>query len=117
MFLITATPINLGEFAPKTPGGYQAMDAASGLSRIVSGLLGIITAIAGLSFLFYFMFGAITWITSGGDPQKAQTAKTALSNALIGLVITVAAYPLALLVSRLLGVPLAEPQELFNSFF
>ncbi|MCX6817061.1 MAG: hypothetical protein NTZ93_04290 [Candidatus Beckwithbacteria bacterium] len=115
---VTPFKLNLGTFGPKTPGGYQPTNnVAADLSWVVSNILGIITAIAGLTFLFWFVFGAFNWIVSGGDPQKAQTAKATLTNAFLGLVITVIAYPVALLFSKLLGIPLAEPQELIKSLF
>ena len=107
----------LGQLAPKIQfqSGYLfSGDIASDVARVVSNVLGIITVIAGLGFLFYFMFGAINWITSGGDSNKAQAARTTIINALIGLTIAVIAYPIVQILSQLLGVPLAKPQELFD---
>ena len=86
------------------------------LTKIVSNVLAIITIIAGVGFLFYFMFGAINWITSGGDTQKAAAARNTILNAVIGLIITVIAYPSILLIAKLVGIPLANPGELFDQF-
>ena len=85
-------------------------------TKIVSNLLAIITIIAGVGFLFYFILGAVNWITSGGDAQKAATARNTILNAVIGLVITVIAYPAILLIAKLVGIPLADPGELFGQF-
>jgi len=87
------------------------------LTKIVSNLLAIITIIAGVGFLFYFIFGAVNWITSGGDAQKAAAARNTILNALIGLVVTVIAYPAILLIAKLIGIPLADPEELFTQLF
>ena len=113
-----ASTETLGVFGPKNPGGYQSTgNTGADLSWVISNILGIITTIAGLTFLFYFFFGAFNWITSSGDPEKASHAKTTLTNGLIGLTITVVAYPIALVISKLLGVPLAKPEELIYSLY
>lgn len=105
----------LGTIQSKLTQGYSpSSDVAGDLTKIISNLLAIITIIAGLSFIYFFMVGAINWITAGGEAQKAQTARTMIMNALIGLMITVIAYPALLLLSSLLGIPLAKPAELFG---
>lgn len=109
---------SLGNLAPKPSGGYQPPTGpgapVADITRIVSNIIGIITVIAGVAFIFYFLIGAINWITSGGDTNKAQAARTMIINALLGLVITVIAYPVILVISNLLGIPLKDPGELFQ---
>lgn len=117
MILQIPPTADLGKFEPKNPGGYVFTDTATSLSQIISNLIGFLTALAGVSFLLYFMFGAINWITAGGDQQKTQAAKTTLTNAIIGLMLSVIAYPVALLIGKLVGVPLADPGELIKTFF
>lgn len=105
----------LGDVKSKLTQGYNPSTGVAGdLTKIISNLLALMTIIAGLSFIYYFMVGAINWITAGGEAQKAQTARTMIMNALIGLMITVIAYPAILLLSRLLGMPLANPADLFR---
>lgn len=105
-------PTNIGMFR-SYQNSYSGFGSLStNLSLLISNIIGFITLIAGLAFIMYFMIGAINWTTSSGDTTKAQKARSVITNALIGLVITVLAYPTALIVSRLLGVPLAEPNEL-----
>lgn len=106
-----------GEFKSKFSSGYQPYVPEEALANLISKTLGIITIIAGVSFLFYFMFGAVNWITSGGDAQKAAAARNTILNAVIGLIITVIAYPAILLISQLIGVPLENPSELFTQLF
>ena len=105
----------LGDIRSKLNQGYNpSVNVAGDLTKVISNLLALITIIAGLSFVYYFMVGAINWITAGGEAQKAQAARTMIMNALIGLMITVIAYPVILLLSRLLGLPLANPADLFR---
>ena len=106
-----------GEFKSKFTSGYQPNAPDYALTALVSNVFAIITIIAGVSFLFYFIFGAVNWITSGGDAQKAAAARNTILNALIGLVVTVIAYPAILLIAKLIGIPLADPEELFTQLF
>ena len=111
-------------FTPPTgvsgkPLGYtfvKSENIGSSLSTILSNIIGVITMIAGFSFLAYFIIGTLKLITSAGDSQKIQTARTTMTNALIGITISAAAYPLASLLSKLLGIPLINPTDLFSKY-
>lgn len=111
-------------FTPPTgisdnPLGYTFADGAeigNRLSIVLSNIIGIITIVAGFAFLIYFIIATINLITSAGDTQKIQTARNMMTNALIGIVVSAAAYPLASLVSTLLGIPLTEPGILFSQY-
>ena len=114
-------PINIGGFKSNFDKGYAGPDTTAAptetIIKIISNLIAIITVIAGVSFLIYFVLGAVNWITSGGDTQKAANARSTILNAIIGLIITVIAYPAILLISSLLGVPLASPAVLTDQLF
>jgi len=106
---------SIGGFSLKDRSGYTGSDSlANNITRILSNIIGFITLIAGLAFIMYFMIGAINWITSAGDPTKTQKAQSTITNALIGLLITVIAYPVIQVISRLLGAPLSNPKELLD---
>lgn len=105
----------IGIIGPKTTSGYNpSSDVVGTTTKVLSNVIAIITVVAGLTFIYYFMVGAINWITAGGEAQKATTARVTILNALVGLAITVVAYPAILVISRMLGMPLANPAELFN---
>lgn len=109
---------SIGSF--KSNQGYTFAEGAplpDKLNSLLSNVIGIITLVAGLAFLFYFLIGAINWITSAGDSQKALKARQMIINAVIGILITVAAYPIAALLGKILNIPLADPAGLINSFF
>jgi len=86
----------------------------SQLNHFLSVIIGFLTLIAGLAFIFYFIIGAINLITSSGDPEKTKKGQQQMLNALIGIIITVIAYPIASLISQLLGIPLLNPSQLFS---
>lgn len=100
--------------------GYSPGDtlnySADSLTLAISNILGFLTLIAGLAFIFYFIIGAVNWITSAGDPKKLETARAMILNAFIGLIITLIAYPLLSVLSHFLGFDLASPADLINQF-
>ena len=57
------------------------LDEAVG--RIVSPLFLVLVAIS----IIFIIFAAYTFVTAGGDPGKAETARTALIYAIIGIVV------------------------------
>ncbi|MEA3354932.1 MAG: hypothetical protein U9Q63_00390 [Patescibacteria group bacterium] len=86
------------------------------LSTVISNIIGVVTMVAGFAFLIYFIVATVQLITSAGDAQKIQTARTMMTNALIGIFISAAAYPIASLLSNLLGIPLTKPTDLFSEY-
>ena len=52
----------------------------------------ILTALAGVLAVLYVLWAGIQYITSGGSPEKAKAARTSVINAVIGVIIVVAAY-------------------------
>ncbi len=110
-FLLPSQSQPLGQFAPKQ-SGYTV----GSIALLLSNIIGILTLIAGLAFVIYLMLGTINLITSGGDAEKIQKAKARITNAIIGLVITVIAYPVAFVLGKLVGIPFTEPAKILNSF-
>ena len=92
----------------------DAASLASKLGSIISNIMGILTIVAGLGFLFYFLIGAVNWLVSTGDPKKIETARNQMFNAIIGLVITAAAWPIIYIIAKLLGIPISNPADLIN---
>ena len=87
---------------------------AGQIGSIISNIMGFLTVVAGLGFLFYFLIGAVNWLVSTGDQQKITTARNQMLNAIIGLVITVAAWPIIYIIAKLLGIPIDNPADLIN---
>lgn len=91
------------------PGGFAPTNPADGGTRFAafaSSMFGLLTILAGLAFLLYFVLGAINWITSSGEQQKVEGAKNQMTAAAIGLVIVIAAYGIAGVVGAVLGINL-----------
>lgn len=73
------------------------------LTTFISGVIGVMTIVAIIWFIFTFIFGAIGIITSGGDKQALESAKKKISTGLIGLVVVIVAVFVIDLVGFLLG--------------
>ena len=87
----------------------SAEDTYLKLTKIVSNVLGFLTVLAGLYFLLYFVMGGINWIASGGEKDKIEKAKHQMTNAAIGLIVVVAAYGIAFIIGRVLGIEILKP--------
>lgn len=88
----------LGPFG-KNPG-----DGVTGIAKIVSSVIGLMTIAAGIWFLFQFITGGISWISAGGDKSKLQGARDRLTNSFLGLVVVVAGWAILALASTFFGV-------------
>src|SRR3989344_3714843 len=79
-------------------------EGREGLNNLVGVAINIAFAAAGLLFLAMFFVGGIGYITAGGDPKSAQAARDRLKNALIGLIVVVAAFAITQLLLTALGL-------------
>jgi hypothetical protein len=114
----SATPTgNLGLiscFGGFCPGnnGLNETYVGTTLEKIFSTLLGVFTVVAGLMLLIYFMLGSIGWLTAGGDQEKLKKAQQQLTNAILGLVMVVAAYSIIYLLGNVLGLDILNPSSM-----
>ncbi len=65
-------------------------DPAIIIGDIVKAILGI----SGLIALLAFVFGGVTWMTSGGNPEKVKKGRDMLVWAIIGLLVVFSSYTL-----------------------
>jgi hypothetical protein len=88
----------LGTGALSNPG-----DGITVFSKLISSIIGLMTIIAILWFVFTFFTGAIGIITAGGDKQSLEAARKKITTGLIGLVVVIIAVFVLDLVGYLLG--------------
>ena len=69
-------------------------------SSTLSNVLGIVFAIAGALALLMIVISGLRYIFSGGDPQKAASARQGILYALVGLVIAIMAQTIVVFVVR-----------------
>ncbi|MBU1127009.1 hypothetical protein KKF11_01575 [Patescibacteria group bacterium] len=92
-----------GPFGLIPEAGENVGTAASAFAQIISNIIGVITIIAGIWFIFAFILGAFSYLTAGGDKAKIEEATKKITQGVIGLVIVVAAYALISLLGSILG--------------
>lgn len=91
----------------QNPGaGNSAIDR---FAFTLSNIVGVMTVFAGIAFLIYFIIGALTWTTSGGNPEQLNKAKSQMGTALVGLFVALLTLPVAYIVSRLTGLDILNP--------
>lgn len=69
------------------------------LGRVANAFLGIAGSVA----LLMFVFGGLTWITSGGSPEKIQKGKTTMLWAIIGIAFIFSSYAILSYLLRVFG--------------
>ena len=79
------------------------------LEKVLSNIIGALTIIASIWFIYQIILASFSWISSNGDKQNIQTAQKRLTNSFLGLIVTVAAYSVTALIGRFLGIP-----DIFN---
>lgn len=54
-----------------------------------------------LAVIVYFIWGAVEWITAGSDSKKTESARSRMTNAIIGLVILVSSFTILSFISKI----------------
>ena len=71
-----------------TTGG----DIKSNIATLATYVLNIILLLSGILAVFFLIYSGIQYITSAGNPDKIKTARGGIINAIIGIIVIVAAY-------------------------
>lgn len=95
--------------APFTDGIETNEGALRNLELFISSVIGVLTVFATIFFIVYFLIAAVSWVTSGGDSGKLQSARERMLHGVIGLVIVVAAYGIIGLVGSIIGFDILNP--------
>lgn len=78
-------------------------EGGAGINKFLSNILAVIYIFGSIIFLFMIVAGAVQWITSGGDKEAVQKARSRITNAIIGLVLLALARFIAALVGSITG--------------
>lgn len=84
------TPQNLGRFG--------------NLSTTIDTLFGFVITIAGIFFVILFLVGGIQYLTAAGDADGTKKAKSLLVDAIVGLIIVLAAWAIGNFILKTLGL-------------
>lgn len=92
-----------------------AQQAGIQLNKMISTIIGVMTAVAAIWFIFQFIIAGYQWIQSGGDKNNLSEARDKITNSLIGLIIVVAAWIIIGIVGKILGLEILNPGSLLQT--
>lgn len=78
------------------------------LSTIISNTYPIFISLAIIAVFGYFLIAGYQWLTAGGDEGKVQSARTRITNALIGLAIIASAFAVFKIIDRFFALGLTK---------
>ncbi len=77
------------------------LDSNLGFITIATRAVNFLLILAGIIAVIYLVYGGLLYITAGGDAEKATKGRTALINAVIGIVIILLALVIVTWVARI----------------
>lgn len=100
---------------PSDPGGSSTQPFTipnllgfKNLGELIKVLLQLAYFVAGLALFFNLVIGGIQWINAGGDEKAMSSARRRITNAVIGLIIVVAAAAITAIISQVFGISILE---------
>ena len=85
--------------------GKSATDAGGVFNQFISSIIGIMTIVAFIWFVFLFIGGAYSIMNAGGDKAQLESARKKLITGIVGLVIVIAAIFIIDLIGNIIGIP------------
>lgn len=84
------SPENTGLVESARQAGYG--EAAVGLPDLIGRIINILIGLIGLILFLFILYGGILWMTASGDATKVTKAQGIILNAVIGVIVVLAAY-------------------------
>ena len=83
-------------------GAKITMLGSGSLGQIINRVVGWVLILAGVIAVIYLIYGGLLYITAAGDAEKATKGRTALINAIIGIIIIALAYLIVVWVNNVI---------------
>jgi len=74
------------------------------LSKVIPTAIGLIYVFGFIFFVFMFLWGAVSYILSGGDKGSVEAAKGRLTNALVGIILLLSTMAIVKIVEVFFGI-------------
>jgi arginine exporter protein ArgO len=87
-----------------TIGSLGTGDAGNAAATVFANIWRAIVVMAGIAFIIYFAWGALSWLTSGGDKARVEEAREKISNATIGLILVAASVAITTTIGLLFNI-------------
>lgn len=88
--LAQISPENTGLVESARQAGYG--ETAVGLPDLIGRIINILIGLIGLILFLFILYGGIMWMTARGDSTKVEKAQGIILNAVIGVIVVLAAY-------------------------
>ncbi len=87
----------IGRASAATPSSFPNLNdfvvsPNTDLTTVIRNILSWVLMLGGAIAVIYLVYGGILYITAGGDAEKATKGRTAIVNAIIGIIIIALAY-------------------------
>jgi len=78
----------------------QGLDGQGYIETLIPNIAGLIFVFGGVAFFFMFIWGAVSWILSGGDKAHIENAKGRITSALVGMVLLLSSFAIVMLIEN-----------------
>ncbi|MEK7116178.1 MAG: pilin [Patescibacteria group bacterium] len=85
-------PFTKGLTLVNTVGSSAGITTSKGLPEIIGSIINVALGFLGIVFLVLLLYAGFLWMTAQGEPKTVDKAKDMLKQAIIGLIIIVAAF-------------------------
>ncbi len=86
---------------------FSSLESVS-IDSVVSGAISLSLILIVVVFFFILILGAFKWITSNGDEKKVASARSQITNALIGLAIVFATWAILSLIEAIFKIKILD---------
>jgi len=92
---LAESPFTRGQAMVGAVGTTAGISGGGGLTSMVGNLINIFLGFLGIVFLVLMLYAGFLWMTAGGEDEKVKKAKNIIFQAIIGLIVVVAAYAIS----------------------
>jgi hypothetical protein len=89
---------------PLLSDSLSSLNGEGFLAKFLPSVVGLLLVFGSVAFFFMFLWGAVSWILSGGDKAHVEAAKNRITNALIGFVLMIGVFAVAKLIKTFFDI-------------
>lgn len=93
--LAAENPFNRARTLTNSVGDTAGISTSQTLPAMVGNIINVILGFLGILLLVYMLYAGFLWMTAGGDEKKVTKAIDIIKQAVVGLVIIVAAFAIS----------------------
>lgn len=93
--LAVESPFNAAQTLTNEVGSAAGVGAQKSLPALVGSLINVALGFIGIVLLVLLLLAGFNWMTAGGELEKVKKAQQQIKNAIIGLIVIVAAFAIS----------------------